>query len=241
MKECNSSALLLATSSSLESALESLPPGLGGCLLGPLLVTVQLIAEFSQGQVSPESACDFEQRLGERLREVGRCSAEWVYNHCEPDDPGLLPAQIKLEGVWYRRNDRKTANRSVATLFGKITLMRYLYRPIEELVPGIFPLEMRLGLVAARATAALAGRVGLYAAQCTQRTVLQALARDHGVAWSVSTLRKVTAAVARGMTEHREAAQVAKLLQLLREAGDNAGRDESQAGLGIIDVGTVSV
>jgi hypothetical protein len=229
MKKCNSPALLLATSSSLESSLGSLPPGLSGCLLGPLLAIVRLIAEFSHGQVSPESAWDFEQRLEELLREVGRCCVERVYNHCEPDDPGLLPAQMELEGVWYRRNDRKTANRNVATLFGKITLMRYLYRPIEELVPCIFPLEMRLGLAAARATAALAGRVGLYAAQCTQRTVLQALARDHGVAWSASTLRKVTAAVARGMTQHRRAAQVAKLLELLREAGGQAilcvGRD----------------
>ena len=175
MKECNSPAPLLATSSSLESALESLPPGLSGCLLGPLLAIVQLIVDFSRGQLSPESACDFERELGELLREVGRCFGEWAYNHCEPDDPGLLPTKIKLEGVWYRRNDRKTANRNVATLFGKITLMRYLYRPIEELVPCIFPLEMRLGLTAARATAALAGRVGLYAAQCTQQTVLRAL------------------------------------------------------------------
>jgi len=219
MKECNSPAPLLTTSSSLESALESLPPGLSGCLVVPLLTTVQLIAEFSHGQVSPESACDFEQRLGELLREVGRRPLEWVYNHCEPDDPGLLPTTIKLEGVWYRRNHRKTANRNVATLFGKITLMRYLYRPIEDLVPCIFPLELRLGLEAARATAALAGRVGQYAAQHTQQTVLQTLGRDHGVAWSVSTLRKVTAAVAQGMAEHRHAAQVAKLLDLLREAG----------------------
>ncbi len=35
----------------------------------------------------------------------------------------------------------------------------------------------------------------------------------------MGTLRKVTAAVARGMAEHRHAAQVAKLLDLLRKAG----------------------
>jgi hypothetical protein len=189
---------------------------------------VQLICAFRGTPVTPTSASEFEHKLSELLREVGRCIVEWVYNDCELAGRDLLP-MLQLEGVWYRRNHRKTANRNVATLFGKITLMRYLYRPIEELVPGIFPLEMRLGLAAARATAALAGRVGLYTAQCTQQTVLQALARDHGVAWSVSTLRKVTAAVARGMTKHREASQVAKLLELLREAGGQAilcvGRD----------------
>jgi hypothetical protein len=214
MKECNLLAPLLAI-----PPVSLMPPEFWHRLYEPMLAIVQLIRAFRGAPVTPTSALELEHKLSELLREVGRCIVEWVYNDCESADRDILP-MLQLEGVWYRRHHRKTANRNVATLFGKITLMRYLYRPIEELVPGIFPLEMRLGLAAARATAALAGRVGLYAAQCTQQTVLQALARDHGVAWSVSTLRKVTAAVARGMTQHRRAAQVAKLLELLREAGE---------------------
>ncbi len=214
MKECNLLAPLLAI-----PPISLLPPELWRGLCGPIGAIVGLIREFRRARVTPMSASEFEHKLMDLLREVGRCIVEHVYNDCEPADRDLLPMWMQFEGVRYRRNDRKTANRNLATLFGKITLMRYLYRPVEELVPCIFPLEMRLGLAAARATAALAGRVGFYAAQCTQQTVLQALVRDHGVAWSVSTLRKVTATVAQGVAGHRHAAQVAELLDWLREAG----------------------
>jgi hypothetical protein len=214
MKECNLLAPLLAI-----PTISLLPPELFRRLYEPMWEIVKLIREFRKGRVTPPSAFEFEHKLSELLREIGRSIVEYVYNDCEPADRDRLPVSMQLEGVWYRRNDRKTANRNVATLFGKITLMRYLYRPVEELVLSVFPLEMRLGLAAGLATAALAGRVGLCAAQSTQQTVLQALVRDHGVAWSVSTLRKVTAAVAHGMATHRHAAQVAKLLDLLREAG----------------------
>jgi hypothetical protein len=189
----------------------------------PILEIVQLICLFRNADTTPQSAFDFENRLWQLLREIGRCITEVVYNDREPERRDWLPAQVKLAGVWYQRNDRKTANRHVATLFGTITLMRFLYRPIEELVPCIFPLEIRLGLEQARATPALADRVGQFAAYCTQQMVLQMLRRDHGVSWSVHLLRKVTAAAAQGMSEHRHDAQVAKLLELLKTAFDSRG------------------
>src|SRR5689334_9796282 len=56
---------------------------------------------------------------------------------------------------------------------------------------NIFPLEMRLGLTAGRATPALMERVGRASAQHTQKTVLEWLQQDHNVQWSAETLRKV--------------------------------------------------
>ena len=50
------------------------------------------------------------------------------------------------------------ANRHVATLFGTITLMRFLYQPVESAERSIFPLEIRLGLEAGIATPVLIGR-----------------------------------------------------------------------------------
>ena len=85
--------------------------------------------------MTPQGAFEFERRLSVLLREVGRCIVEWTYNDCDPSDRKLLPSQLKLGGVWYQRNDRKTANRKVSTLFGTITLMRFPYWPIEEQVP----------------------------------------------------------------------------------------------------------
>lgn len=218
MRECTLVASLFAIRS-----FSLLPLELLRRLCEPMRELVQLVRQFRSSETTPQAAFEFEQKLSQCLREVGRCIVEWAFNDCEPQDRNLLPTQIELGGTWYQRNDRKTANRDVATLFGTITLMRFLYRPIEELVPGVFPLEIRLGLEAARATAALADRVGQYAAQCTQQTVLGILCRDHGVQWSVGLLRKVTDAVARGMAEHRHEAQVAKLLKLLEQAFASQG------------------
>lgn len=218
MKECTPAAGLLAI---LPFSL--LPVELLQRLWGPVCEIVRLICQFRGSDPTPRLACDFERRLGELLREVGRVIVEWVCNDCEPQGRDSLPTQIRLAGVWYQRNGCKTANRKVASLFGTITLMRFLYRPIEEFVPAIFPLEIRLGLEQGRATPALADRIGRHAAQCTQQQVLQILRRDHGVTWSVALLRKVTAAVAEGMSVHRHAAQVAKLVDLLHKAHASQG------------------
>jgi hypothetical protein len=182
-----------------------------------------LIHQFRNSDPTPQSTYEFEQRLFRLLREIGRRIVEWTYNDLEPASGDLLPTQIHFAGAWYQRNDRKTANRYVATLFGTITLMRFLYRPIEESIPSIFPLEIRLGLEAGRATPALADRVGQYAATSTQQAVVETLRRDHGVQWSVDLLRKVTASVSEGMGQHRHEAQVAKLLSLLKDAFASRG------------------
>ena len=192
-------------------------------VLEPTQRMVQLILQFRNSEMTPQSTQEFEQKLFELLREVGRGIVEWVYNDYEPDGPSLLPTQVRFAGVYYRRNGQKTANRSVATLFGTITLLRFLYRPVEELVPAIFPLEIGLGLECARATPALANRVGQLAAHCTQQSVLATLRRDHAVGWSVHVLRGVTASLAGGLSEHRHEAQVAKLLALLEKASASRG------------------
>ena len=193
MKESTPAAALLAI-----PPLSLVPVELLVRLWGPVCQIVELIGRFGDSDPTPRSVYDFERQLSELLREVGRVIVECVYNDREPRSRDLLPTQIRFEGVWYQRNGCKTANRKVASLFGTITLMRFLYRPIGELVAAIFPLEIRLGLELGRATPALAERVGQCAAQCTQREVLRTLRRDHGVKWSVALLREVTAAVAGG-------------------------------------------
>jgi hypothetical protein len=218
VKDCTPAAALLAI-----PPFSLLPVELLQRLWGPVCEIVRLICQFRGFDSTPRLACDFERRLCELLREVGRVIVECVYNDREPQTRDSLPTQIRLAGVWYQRNGCKTANRKIASLFGTITLNRFLYRPIEELVPAIFPLEIRLGLEQGRATAALADRLGRHAAQCTQQQVLQILLRDHGITWSVALLRKVTAAVAQGMSVHRHEAQVAKLLELLQKAYASRG------------------
>lgn len=195
-------------------------------LLGRLLPVIRemarLIQQFRTSDITPTAAFEFENALNGLLREIGRLIVDWVYNHLEPNQPDLLPSRLDYAGEHYRRRD-KTASRHVATLFGSITLMRFLYQPVESAERSIFPLEIRLGLEAGIATPALADRVAHYSANCTQNQVREILTRDHGVSWSVKTLRNVTASVSAGMALHRHAAQVAKLLAWLKQADASSG------------------
>jgi len=182
----------------------------------------RLIVHFRRAEPTPQACHRFETQLQVQLRELGRIIVEWTFNHLEPHDRRDMPHRIRFEGVWYRRRS-KTPNRTVATLFGTVTLWRMLYQPLHGVERSIFPLEIRLGLEAGRATPALAERVAEAATASTQDTVLAALKRDHGVCWSVASLRTVIAAVAEGMEPHRRDAQVARVLTWLEEAHQSRG------------------
>src|SRR3954463_13283403 len=177
----------------------------------------QMIVDFRAAGPTPSACYHFETQLHDALRELGRILVEWTYNDLEPDDRHLMPDHLHFDGDWYRRRD-KTPDRAVATSFGVITLWRHLYQPIHGVERSIFPLEIRLGLAAGRATPALAERVARAAADSTQGTVLAELRRDRGVAWSVATLRAVIAATSEGMAPHLHAAQVVQVLAWLKQA-----------------------
>jgi hypothetical protein len=83
---------------------------------------------------------------------------------------------------------------------------------------------MQLGIEAGLATPALAERVGRWSAEHEQEQVRALLAQEHGVTWSVKSVRKVTAALREGLASFREAAQVAKVLELLEQARTSRGR-----------------
>ena len=197
----------------------------------PVLTEIgRLIVGFRRAELTPQVCHQFETQLHAQLRELGRIIVEWTFNHIEPRDRRDMPNQMCFQGVWYRLRS-KTPNRKVATLFGTITLWRYLYQPLHGVEPSIFPLEIRLGLEAGLATPALTERVGQAAVTSTQNTVLAQLKRNHGVSWSVATLRKVIAGVSEGMEPHRHDASVARVLAWLEQA-DARGWPQAGAGRG---------
>jgi hypothetical protein len=73
------------------------------------------------------------------------------------------------------------------------------------------------------ATPALAERTAQAATVSTQSAVLASLKRDHGVCWSVASLRTVLAGVVEGMGPHCQDAQVAQVLKWLAQAFQSRG------------------
>jgi hypothetical protein len=198
---------------------------------------LQRIGRFLAQPVSPQTAYDFEKDLERLLREAGRRILEVVYNGLEPEEPEGLPKRFVDQQQEYRRKNEKTNNRGgIGTLFGTVVLRRFSCVPLQEAKddgqPSFAPLERQLGIVGGNATPALAERVALLAAGHSQGEVLQRLAEDYGVWWSVAVLRKVTAAVSEGVAEHLHQAQKAQVLEWLRKAHGTKGRYKIVLGVG---------
>jgi hypothetical protein len=216
MDHATSSRLLLAT----HFATSLLP--LTARLVPVIAELGRLIVSFRHADLTPLACHRFETRLQESLRELGRIIVEWTFNHLEPHDRKDLPGPIESGGTWYRRRS-KTPNRSVATTFGTITSWRMLDQDVHGVEPSIFPLEIRFGLESGRATPALAECAARAAVTLAQDAVLATVRHDHGVRWSVATLRSVIAGVAAGMEAHRQDAQVKRLLGGLEQADRSSG------------------
>ena len=191
-------------------------------LSGSLAYGARLIDQFLHDEPRPQKMATFEQELSALFREVGRRIMAWVIHHMEPECPEELPSRLWLKGQAYRR--RRKHRTQLATLFGPVVVWRRLYEP---LIPGrraIHPLELTLGSEAGLATPALAERVGRWAADHTQRQVLEMLQHDHGVHWSCATLRKLLSSLSAGMATQRHAAQIEQVVSWLHQARASTGR-----------------
>jgi len=187
------------------------------------------ITSFRGLPVDPERSAAFEHQVVERIRLLGLDLLEQVYNHLEPEHPEQAPRRIIVDGVGYRRRDKHP--NTLATLCGPVRLHRLLYEPLEPGRPCLHPLERSLGVVAGRASAALATRVGRLVAARPQRAVLRALEDDNGISWTHEILRRVAAAWADHLNPHRHPTLVERLLQWLRQA--NKGRGPFQPVLAV--------
>lgn len=187
-----------------------------------LLMLFGHLLTFRQQPPTPQRAHDFETGSQDVLREMGRELTEHEYNRIEPEQRQDCPLRMRLADQEYRR--RPKSRNTIATLFGKIELQRYLYEATEPGEHAIFPLELQLGVEAGLATPALAERVGLWSAEHEQAQVLQLLKQEHNVSLSVKSLRKLTASLRDGMASFREETQAAKLLEMLAKASQSKGK-----------------
>lgn len=173
--------------------------------------------------MTPLAAWRLEFRLARTLWEVGRRLVELAYNRVEPAEVKLLPRRLRVGLDEYRRNRRTPRN--LCCLFGQMRLWRVVYQAVEAGMPGLFPLEQALGIVAGLATPALADHVGRLMAELPQQQTLAVLRERYGVCMSVKSLRKVVAALAESLSPLRPEAQLARLLDLLRQAFASTGKN----------------
>lgn len=210
----------------LASSIEELESQLHGLLTESMDLIVEPVCQLLLREVSPENAFRYEDAIEMAGRELLRVVTEWSYNQLEPDDPTEMPQIVRFEAGEYRRENKKTPNRDVSTRFGNITLWRFPYRYRQrESEPGIFPLELLLGLTCG-ASPALADSAARYMADtgASQARVLERLKHEHNVRWGPERLRKVTAAQAELMERFRHQYQVARTLALLQKAYDSPGK-----------------
>ena len=194
-------------------------------LLPPIVQVGQRLLAYCQGPITPVTTDALEKDLHRLLQEIGRIVMQWTLNHLEADDPSQAAAEVGFDNSIYRRRPPSPRRGGIATLFGIIALWRLRYEPCDAGIglSCLFPLEQRWGIVAGNATPALAGRVGAWTAQHTQATVQTLLAQEHGVAWSVTTLRQVALELSSGVSPLTQPAQVAYLLELLGKANASQG------------------
>jgi hypothetical protein len=190
----------------------------GSALLAQI---AQLLLAFPAQPITPAATQQLETDLARLLREFGRTVLEQKLNTLEPADPQQVPEELKVGGTRYRR--REKSPRTVDSLFGQMRLWRWLYEPRIAGERCLFPLEDLLGIVAGRATPALADRVGRLTAQYEQRSVLRLLKEDNALRWSHALLRQVAAEVAVILSGQRHKAQVKQVIAWLRQAQKSRG------------------
>jgi hypothetical protein len=178
--------------------------------------------QFHQQPITPANFHHLETQMQAQLQAAGRLLLEQTLRQLEPDTIDQASPRITFQNETYRRRPKQP--KTIYSSFGPIEYTRFRYEGVERGQTSLFPLDLQLGLEAHLATPVLAERVGRLAVDHEQRQVLATLVRDHGVCWSVNTLRKVTAALSDGMASFREEAQTHKALGWLKQAFQSKGR-----------------
>ena len=182
----------------------------------------ELLAATQSREATPSSFEHFEQELAGSLRELGRQVLEQAVNRMERRGMQRLVIQ---HGLIYRCLKRKTRNQHVSTMFGDITVQRFVYRHCDDKhspEPCIFPLELKLGLIEG-VTPALGSRIGKQMARTTQQQTISWLREEHDVRIGAGRLRKFIARLSESMSEQRHNLQVQVLLDALSAANCSRG------------------
>lgn len=164
----------------------------------------------------------FELRLERVVRELARRIFEWTLRRVESSDQAEVVSSFEFAGQHYRRNRRTP--KSIDTRFGVITIERWFYQNTQAEMPGIAPLDVRLGLLADRMTPALAEVTGRLAADMPQQATLDILAERFAVRPGVDAYRRVIADIASQVRTVHDDVAIEQLCNWINKARQSDGK-----------------
>jgi hypothetical protein len=197
---------------------------------------IDCVLRFMGQSPTPQGMFEFERELAEQLRQLGLTMVQFALNNLEPDVAHEMPSRMRRGTAEYSRKGRKTRHRGgVACRFGMLELSRWSYEPLSEEsesgLRSIVPLAEQLGLVAGKATPALAEIIGRLSSDRPENSVVEFLRREHAVTLAAETVCLVRDAVAQGISQHLQAQQAHLVVNAIRTGRSQghvilaAGRD----------------
>ena len=183
---------------------------------------MQRYTVFSNGEITPLTISKFELRLERVVRELARRIFEWTLRRVESSDQAEVVSSFEFAGQHYRRNRRTP--KSIDTRFGVITIERWFYQNTQAEMPGIAPLDVRLGLLADRMTPALAEVTGRLAADMPQQATLDILAERFAVRPGVDAYRRVIADIASQVRTVHDDVAIEQLCNWINKARQSDGK-----------------
>ena len=179
---------------------------------------------FSRGEITPAATEKFERRLESLFRELARRIIQWTFGRLESSDPAAVVSSFRFDGQTYRRNRRTRKN--IDTRFGVVTIRRWFYQNTQASMPGVAPLDVRLGLFADRTTPALAEVTGRLAADMPQQATLDMLEERFGVRPGVAAYRRIVAGIADCVRVEHDDVAIEKLSEWIEQARRSKGKSK---------------
>ncbi len=161
-------------------------------------------------------------RLERLVRDLARRIFERALREVESSDQAKAVSSFEFAGQHYRRNRRTP--KSIDTRFGVITVERWFYQNRQAEMPGIAPLDVRLGLFADRMTPALAEVTGRLAADMPQQATLDILAERFAVRPGVDAYRRIIADIASQVRTVHDNVAIEKLCEWIEQARQSDGK-----------------
>ena len=161
-------------------------------------------------------------RLERLVRNLARRIYERTLRNVESNDQAEAVPSFEFAGQHYRRNRRTP--KSIDTRFGVVTVERWFYQNRQAEMPGIAPLDVRLGLFADRMTPALAEVTGRLAADMPQQATLDILEERFAVRPGVDAYRRVIADIASQVRTIHDDVAIEKLCQWIEQARQSDGK-----------------